>query len=96
MRSRIFHAHVDAIETAIEKALPELKSRFEDTLTRDDVVDVIGPQKLMSASTNASIRASCASIRGSTMPEGPWIDVIGMYQKALKEKENLPYLGEGI
>ena len=95
MRSRIFEARVDGIMEAIDKALPELRERFGESLTLKEISDTITPKKLLEESNLSSFKATCASIRGSRY-EGPWIDVPRLYDEALKLKRNPLYLGEGI
>jgi len=83
MHSRIFLAKVDAIESCIEKALPKIKSIFGDNLTTDLVRDTIGTRKLLQEATNACLRDSAHSIRGTPISTELWIDILTLYKTAL-------------
>jgi hypothetical protein len=84
MYSRIFLAKVDAIESALEEALPRIRRRFGESLSLDEVRSTIGAGKLLEEATNASLRDTCASIRGEVSRTEAWIDIVRLYEKAIQ------------
>lgn len=97
MRSRLFHAHVSAIENSLAEALPLLQGEFGDSLNIDKVRETIGTGALMHESMYTSRRVTIATIKGSpTNHQKLWIDIPRLYREAIEYKKNPPYIGEGI
>jgi hypothetical protein len=84
MYSRIFLAKVDAIEECLEQALPEIRRRFGESLTLDEIRTTIGTGKLLDEATNACLRDNCSSIRGTEERTGSWINIISLYKSAIQ------------
>jgi len=91
----LFYAHVDAIEESLARALPQLRRAHGETLTIDEIRNTIGTRVLLNASTNASLSANIASIRG-TKDLNNGINIQDLYERALEYQRNPPFLGEGI
>jgi hypothetical protein len=79
----------------IEKALPRIREKFGEVTIRD-VVKTIGAKELLRQCESECMRLSASSIRGEYSQQTPWMDVVGLYSRAIQERENPPYLGEGI
>lgn len=97
MRSRLFHAHVSAIENSLVEALPLLKREFGDSLSVDEVRETIGTMALMHESMYSIRRTTIENIRGfPTNNQKLWIDIQRLYCESIEYKNNPPYIGEGI
>jgi len=75
--------------------LPKIRERFGE-VTLDEVRKTIGTKELLRQCENECMRLSISSIRGEYARQTPLMDVVGLYSRAVHEKQNPSYLGEGI